>query len=449
VRVNVPVLLFTIVVCGIAGILSGSAPAWRAARADLNESLKDAGRASISGRHGLRRALVVVEFALALTLLTGGGLMLQSFFTLTNRDLGISSDHVLTFSLPVTREKLGDAERIVTFYERVIDRLRAIPGAVSVSISTGLPVADGGGNLQFSIAGQPATDPTARPLTRARIVSPEYFTTFGIGIVRGRTFVDQDRAGAQQVAIVNETFVKRFLQGVDPLTQRIVLEQIVPFSPPRGPVSEWQIIGIARDVSNGGLRDPQEPEIELPFGQSPLPYVDFAVRTMGDPANARQNAAVAVQSIDPDLAVANVKPMSERVSELTAGDRFNSVLFGTFAAVALLLAVVGIYGVMSFVVAQRTHEIGLRVALGAERRRVLAQVLRDGMTPALLGTALGSVGAYFVARSMRGLLYGVNTTSPTTFIVIALILLAAAALACLLPARRAASLDPMAALRSG
>ena len=448
VRVNVPVLLFTIAACGISGMLSGSAPAWQAARADLNEALKETGRSNAGGRHGLRRALVALEFALALTLLTAGGLAIQSFFRLANVDLGFNSDRVLTFSLPVRREKLPDAERMIVFYEQAIDRLRTVPGVTSVSVSTGLP-ADGGGGTRFSIAGQPVTDPAAQPITRARIVSPDYFKTFEVRVVHGRSFVDRDRAGAQPVTMVNETFVKRFLQGADPLTQRIVVERIAPFRPTRGPAIEWQIVGVYQDVANGGLKNPQQPEINLPFWQSPLPYASFAVRTAGDPAGVRQSIAAVIQSIDPNLAMANVKPMAQIVSELIAGDRFNSVLFGAFAGVALLLAAVGVYGVMSFVVAQRTHEIGLRVALGAAQGRVLAQMMREGMTPALLGTVIGSAGAYVVARSMQGLVYGVNVMDPTTFVVVALTLLAAAVLACLLPARRAASVDPMTALRKG
>ena len=249
------------------------------------------------------------------------------------------------------------------------------------------------------------------------------------------------------VAIVNDTFVKRYFQDVDPLTQRLVIEQLIPGVTKLGPAVEWQIVGVYSNVRNAGPKDDGFPEIDVPFWQSPWPGAAMAVRTAGEPMSLQQSIAAVIHSIDADLPMADVKRMEQVVAESMAGARFNTVLFASFAGVALLLAALGIYGVMSFVVAQRTHEIGLRMALGAGRSRVLGEVLKEGMLTALVGVALGSVGAYFVGRAMRGLMYGVGAFDAPAFAVVATALLGSALLACVVPAYRAASVDPMTALR--
>ena len=241
--------------------------------------------------------------------------------------------------------------------------------------------------------------------------------------------------------------MKRYLRGADPLTQRLVIERLVPGATRLGPAVEWQIVGVYRDVRNAGPKDGQFPEIHVPFAQSPWPGAQMAVRTAGEATSVQQSIAAALHSLDPDVPMADVKTMEQMVSEALAPDRFHTALFACFAAVALVLAAVGIYGVMSFVVAQRTHEIGLRMALGAGRGRVLLQVLREGMTTAAIGTLAGSAGAYYVVRAMRSLVYAVDTVAPTAFVAVAVTLLGAALLACVVPARRAASVEPMEALR--
>jgi putative ABC transport system permease protein len=266
-------------------------------------------------------------------------------------------------------------------------------------------------------------------------------------ITQGREFTEQDSAGGLPVAIVNETLAKRYFANADPLTQRLVVEQLVPGATKPGPGIEWQIVGVSADVRSAGPKNDVRPEIHVPFWQSPWPRTRMAVRTSGDPMSLQQSVAAVIRSMDPDLPMGNVRTMEQIVDLSFVSDRFNTALFGSFAAVALLLAAFGIYGVMSFAVAQRTHEIGLRIALGAGRGRVLWQVLREGMTTALLGTVLGSAGAYFVVRAMHGMVFGVALVAPTAFIVVALALLGAALLACLVPATRAASVDPMVALR--
>jgi putative ABC transport system permease protein len=247
--------------------------------------------------------------------------------------------------------------------------------------------------------------------------------------------------------VVNETFAKRYFEGVDPLAQRVAVEELIPGVARLGPPVEWQIVGVYADVRNGGPQGEGFPEIDVPFRQSPWPSASLAIRTRADPDSLRTSVAAVVQSLDPDLPVTGVKTMDQVVDETLAGNRFAAVLMSTFAAMALLLAAVGIYGVMSFAVAQRTHEIGLRMALGAGRARVVGLILKDGMTTALLGTAVGLLGAYGLGRVMQGIWSDVGNSDPRVLGAVALLLLAAAMVACFIPARRAASVDPMVALR--
>ena len=447
---NLPVLAFTLLVSTLSGVLFGCAPAWQAARANVIDALKDGGRSSAGAvRHRARRALVAAEFALALSLLAGGGLAVHSLVKLTNVDLGFRTDHLLTFSLPVQEGSLPEPEQMNAFHSQLLDRLHAVPGIVSASASTGMPVSGMSFGMPFSIVGKPVDDPSKRPGAGFNMVSPGYFETFGIRVIRGRTFTERDRPGTQPVAIVNETFVKRYFAGADPLAQRILVEQLIPGVTRLGPPIEWQIVGVYRDIRNGGPRDDGFPEIDVPLSQSPWPTVSVAVRTVGDPAGVQRSIADAIRAVDPDLPMVGVQTMQQIVDRSIAGDRFKTALFGSFGGVALLLAVLGIYGVMSFLVAQRAQEIGLRMALGAERRRVVAEVVKEGMVAAAVGVGFGLVGAYFVGRAMRGMWFGVGALDPLVFSIVALTLLVSALLACFIPARRAASVDPLTALRLG
>jgi putative ABC transport system permease protein len=447
VRLNVPVLLFTLAVSMLSGVLFGCAPAWQIRRWNLNDVLKQAGRSAIGGsRQWARRALVVAEFALALTLLGGAGLAIASVVKLMTVDLGFRTDHLLTFSVPVPNERLKTPQEIQAFYRQLLEKLQATPGVASASASTGMPVIGTGFGMPFSIVGRPVTDPSQRPGAGFNMVTPEYFRTFGIPIQRGRAFTEQDSASGARVAIVNDAFARRYLNGVDPLQQRLIIEQLIPGVTRLGPGVEWQIVGVYQAVRNGGPRG-DFPEIDVPFAQSPWPGTAVGVRTSIEPDALRSTVATAVQSLDPDLAITDIRTMEQRVHESLAGDRFMAVLFGGFAAVALLLAALGIYGVMSFTVAQRTHEIGLRMALGAGRDRVLRHVLRDGMTTSLLGVLLGCGGAYLAGRAMKSMLFGVDAVDPIAFAIVTGLLLGSAVLACLIPALRAASVDPMTALR--
>ncbi len=446
VRMSVPVLLFTLSVSLLSSVLFGCAPAWQVTRPNVSELLKQAGRSMIAGRQWMRRAFVVVEFALALTLLAGAGLAIASLVKLTTVDLGFRTDHLLTFSVPVPDGRLQGPEQIDAFYRRFLDKARTIPGVTSVSVSTGMPVFGTNFGMPFFIAGSPVADPSQRPGAGFNMVTPEYFTTFGIPMSRGRAFTEQDSASSPRVAIVNDAFVRQYLKDVNPLEQRIVIEQLIPGVAQLGPAVEWQIVGVYPAVRNRGPRG-DFPEIDVPFAQSPWPQAAAAVRTTLDPDSVRKSVSAVMRELDPELPITDVQTMNQVVHQTLAGDRFGAFLFGGFGAVALVLAALGIYGVMSFTVAQRTHEIGLRMALGAGRDRIVREILAEGLTTALIGAAIGSIGAYLVGRAMQGMLFGVGGADPAAFSIVTAILLASAVVACLIPAMRAASVDPMTALR--
>jgi putative ABC transport system permease protein len=278
------------------------------------------------------------------------------------------------------------------------------------------------------------------------MVTPDYFQTFGIKLVKGRFFNDQDTASSVKVAVVNEEFVNKYMKGTDPLQKRVMVEQLIPGVTKLGPYQEWQIVGVYHNVRSRGFRE-DYPEMQIPFWQSPWPNAGIGVRTQEDPASMTRSIAAAVHSVDPQIALADLKTMEQVRSDVLADDRFTLILFTCFAAVALLLAGLGIYGVMAFSVAQRSHEIALRMALGATRNRVVTLILKEGVILACAGLGLGLVGAYFVGRAMRSTLYGVGAMDFSAFGVVGIVLMVAALLACYLPARRAASVEPMQLLR--
>jgi putative ABC transport system permease protein len=446
IRLNLPVLIFSLAATILAGMLCGCAPAWQISRRNLNATLKEGGRTGPGGgRTGLRRGLVVMEFALALTLLTGAGLVIHSFWKLTRVDLGFRRDHILTFTLPIGFDQFSKPEQITAFYRQLLQKVSDVPGVSSAAASTGAPIVGTNWGMNFTIAGRPAIDRLSRPSAGFTMITPDYFQTFGIPIVEGRSFTEQDAAGALPVAIVNETFAKKYLSGVDPLTQRLVIEQLGVST--LGPPIEWHIVGVCHDVHNEGVRAQGFPEINVPFWQSPLPWIRVSVWTLGDAASMTNSIGAAIHSVDPDLALDQVRTMDQLVDESLAGDRFVLLLFAGFAGAALVLASIGIYGVMSFVVAQRTHELGLRMALGASPRDVQFLVLREGILLALSGLVLGLGGTYFVGRTMKSLLYEITAIDPAALTAVGAVLVLTAILASYLPARRAMRVDPMVALR--
>ena len=445
---NLPILLFTLAATTLAGLLFGCVPAWYASRVDPAETLKEGGRSGTSvGRHRLRRILVVGEFTLALALLAGAGLAIHSFLNLQRVDLGIKTDHVLTFFLPVPDSRPKDPEKIVAYYRQILAAIQAVPGVSHVSAETGLPLEGSGFGMPFALADKPTyADPSQRPNTSFGMVTPDYFKTFGIQMVKGRAFNDQDTSSSVKVAVVNEEFVNKYLKGTDPLQKRVLVEQLIPGVTKLGPPIEWQIVGVFHNVRSRGFRE-DYPEMEIPFWQIPWPSAGIGVRTEEDPATMTKSIAAAVHTVDPEIALATPRTLDQVRDEVLANDRFTVILFGSFAGVALLLAALGIYGVMAFSVAQRSHEIALRMALGATRNRVVALVVKEGILLAFIGLGLGLVGAYFVGRAMRSTLFGVGAMDFSAFGVVGLILLIAALLACYLPARRASAVEPMQALR--
>jgi len=446
---NIPVLLFSLAASTLAGLLFGCAPAWYATRVDPAEALKEGGRSGTgAGRHRLRRVLVVGEFALALTLLTGAGLAIHSFWNLTRVDLGVETTHIQTFYLPVPDARPKDPRQITAYYQQMLASIKAVPGVLDASASSGLPLEGAGFGMPFTIAGQPEfADPSQRPDSSFGMVTPDYFKTFGIQVLRGRAITDEDNAGSVRVAMVNEEFVNKFFKGKDPLQQRLMVEELIPVVTKLGAPVPWQIVGVFHNVRRGGFRD-EFPEIEIPFWQIPWPSANIAVRTAGDPEIMTKSIAAAVHAVDPQIALADQRTMDEIKSLNLSGDRFTMVLFGSFAVVALLLAGVGIYGVMAFTVAQREHEIGLRMALGASRSHVVNLVLKEALVLAGIGLAVGLVGAFFVGKALHSTLYGIGSMDFTATGAVAVLLVSASLVASWVPARRAAAVEPMRALRS-
>jgi predicted permease len=445
---NLPILLFTFAASTLAGLLFGCLPAWYATRVDPNDALKEGGRSGTgAGRHRLRRILVVGEFALALALLTGAGLAIHSFWNLTRVDLGINTEHVQTFFLPVPEARPKDPAIITGYYHQMLNSLKAVPGVLDATVATGMPMEGLGFGMPFTIAGQPEfSDPSQRPGAGFGMVSPDYFNTFGIKLIRGRTFTDDDNASTVHVAVVNEEFVRKYFSGKDPLQQRLMVEELIPGVTKLGAPISWQIVGVIHNVREGNFRE-DNPEIYIPFWQIPWPSANVGVRTAGNPEAMMRSIAAAVHAVDPQIALADPHTMDEIKTLNLAGDRFTMTLYAAFAAVALILAAVGIYGVMAFTVAQREHEIGLRMALGASRGNVISLVLKEALVLALVGLGLGLVGAYFVGRAMQSTLYGVGSLDLTAIGGVALVLLSASLIASWIPARRAAGVEPMQALR--
>ena len=443
------VLLAALAATTLAGLLFGCAPAWYASRVDPGESLKDGGRSGTgNASHKLRRGLIMGEFALALSLLAGAGLAMHSFWNLTRVDLGLRTDHVLTFRLQQRAERFENPEQMNVYNQQMLSVLRSVPGVSDVATVTGMPLQYHSDGMPFTVVGGPAfNDPSQRPGADFQSVSPDYFKTFGIQVLQGRSFTEQDTATSVRVAVVNQEFADRYLKGLDPFRQRLSIEQIIPGLPRLGPAVEWQIVGIIHNVRYRDFRD-DDPEINVPFAQSLAPSVTIGLRTAEDPAAMSKTIAAAVHSVDPQIALGHVRTMDQVKTELLAEDRYTMVLFASFAAVALLLAAVGIYGLMAYAVSQQTQEIGLRLALGAGKSRVILLILKEASLLATIGLGIGLAGAVLVGRTMRTTLYGVGAMDLSVIVSVAVILFVTALFASYLPARRAASIDPMQALRT-
>lgn len=447
IRISLPVLVFALLLTMLTGLLFGTAPAWQASRLNLMEVLKLGGRTGGSGGHSrARRVLVVAEFALALTLLAAGGLWLRSFWNLTHRDLGINTENVVTFVMPVAEGKLTGDGQTNAYYSQILESIKSVPNVDKAAIATAIPLRGASFGRDFRVVGQPADSSEPRRASFVQVTA-EYHETFGIRMIQGRSFNAHDTAKSQRVAMVNETFVKSHLNGVDPIGQRILVKDFAREGEPQKEL-EWQIVGVFHNVRVGDFRGTDDPEIMVPFWQSPWPWSSVAVRTHGDPHQVVRSLATAVNAVDPDIPIAGVKTMEELMSESLAVDRLGMLLFAAFAVLGLVLSAIGIYGVMAFAVSQRTQEFGVRIAIGAQRSRVLSLVLKEGTILAAIGSCIGLGGAYLMGRALQSTLYGVEALDLRAFTAVAFVLLMAALLACLLPALRASRVDPIEALRA-
>jgi putative ABC transport system permease protein len=434
---------FTAAMTLLTGVIFGLAPALAASKTDLNEALKDGGRSSSEGasRNKLRGALVVVEVAMSLVLLVGAGLLAQSFLRLLKVTPGFNPERVMTLDLVMGRNKYPDAARQVNFLQNLLQRVSTLPGVEAAGVVNPLPLNGNFDAYNFDIPGRAPAAPGEEPGADRRIISPDYFRAMSIPLQKGRPFSERDVREAPPVVIINETFARLYFAGMEPLGQRIVFTD-APDSPAR------EVVGVAADVRHAGLDEPAGLEYYVPFYQAPATRVTLVARTTAsDAASIMPALRGLIREVDKDLPLWNVRTMNSLLSESVARRRFNMTLLGIFALVALLLASLGIYGVMSYLVTQRTHEIGIRLALGAQPADVLKMVLKQGMLLVGAGVAVGLVCAFALTRSMSSLLYGVSATDPGTFGLISLFLLLVAFAANYIPARRATKVDPMVALR--
>ena len=436
------VLAFTAALSILTGILFGLAPAMQSSKLDLNESLKEGGRGSTEGGSGrLRSALIVTEIAVSMVLLVGAGLLGQSFMRLLDVSPGFNPQGVLTTDVVFINKKYAEDERKVATLDEILRSASALPGVQAVGTVDPLPL---GGNFvaySFNIEGRAPFNPSEAPSADRRTITPDYFRAMAIPLVRGRAFNARDAKDAPPVVVINETFARRFFAGEDPVGKRLLFDD-EPDAPAR------EVVGVVGDVRHAGLDVEAGPEFYLPYAQAPAVRATLVVRTTAaDPASVITPLRDMIRRIDKDIPVYNVKTMGQLLSESVARRRFNMMLLGTFALVALFLAAIGIYGVMSYSVTQRTHEIGIRIALGAQARDVLKMVVRQGMTLVLVGVLIGVVTAFSLTRIMRSLLFGVSPTDVMTFAAVSIVLAGIALLACLIPARRATRVDPMVALR--
>jgi putative ABC transport system permease protein len=434
------VLVFTLGITLLTGIVFGLVPALQASKPNLNETLKDAGRGSTEGgrRHLFRSVLVVLEVATALVLLVGAGLLIKSFVRLQRVDPGFNPDNALTVKMALPQKKYTTPEMGAVFYKQLLEKISTLPGVEAVGAACVLPL-DDDFVLGFDIQGRPPYAPGDEPNTNYYSVTPGYFKAMGIPLLCGRPFNEHDTKDSTRVAIINEAMVKKFFPDEDPIGKHISVTM--------GPTLYREIVGVVGDVKQYGLDQETPVETYEPFAQQPMSFMSLIVRTGGDPTSLSAAIRGEVLSIDKEQPVSSMKPLAELVSASVAQQRFAMLLLGVFAAVALLLAAVGIYGVMSYAVTQRTHEIGIRMALGAGQRDVLRLVVGNGMRLTLIGVAIGLVTAFALTRIMSTLLFGVSATDLMTFAIFSVSLTAVALVACLVPARRALKVDPMVALR--
>jgi putative ABC transport system permease protein len=439
------VLIFTVFVALITGIAFGLVPAIQGSRFNLNDILKESGRDSAGGSKGnrIRGLLVIAEVAVSFVLLIGAGLLINSFLHLRNLDPGFRSDHLLTMKVNLSEVKYPDRERRAAFFDEVMRRVRELPGVQSAAVAGNLPLTYNGDSMSISVEGVPDPPPDQQSDVIFRAIGPGYFATMGIPIVRGRDFTDQDNSDSKDVVIISEKTAQQFWPGQDPIGKRLKPGLSTSNSPWR------EVIGIVKDVRQNDFV--ASPKRQMYFTYRQLKNIAanaLVVRTSIEPMSLAVPVRSAIWSVDKDQTVADIDTMDHIVAKAVARQRFSMLLLGLFAALALLLASIGIYGVMSYSVAQRTREIGIRIALGARRADVLQMTVKQALKLVGVGMMIGLAAAFLLTRVLASLLFGISATDPITFIGISVVLLAVAILASYVPALRATRVDPITALRA-
>jgi putative ABC transport system permease protein len=439
IAVDAWVLLFTLLISVATGLVFGILPSLQASQVDLNTALKENSRGTAGlGQHRLRNTLVVCEVALSLLLLAGAGLMIKSFWRLQQVNPGFDPNNLLSLEVTLPETKYEEPARRSAFFSDALTRIAALPGVKAAELISSPPLSGRRNVSVFPIEGRPEPKGIAdAPLADFRIISPDYFKTMGIALEQGRTFENADEANSQKVTVISEAFVKKFSGGENLLGRRINIDD-----------SWFTVVGIVNDVHQSGLDEEAAAHIYVSYKQLVPFRTGLVVRTAGDPLSVAGDVRSQIRAIDPDQPIYNVNSMTALMSAKVAPRRLNLVLLGSFAALAVLLAAIGLYGLMSNLVLQRTSEIGLRMALGAGRADVLRLVIMRGLKLALLGSVIGMAASVLLLRFMSTLLVGVTATDPLTLVLVSLILMIVAAIACFVPATRATKVDPLVALRS-
>jgi putative ABC transport system permease protein len=440
VRIDLVVLGVTAALAVVTGLAFGIVPAWRALSTRLHEPLKEAGRGSVGpGQHRVRNSLVIAEVSMALVLLVGAGLMLRSFYRVLHADAGFSSEGRVIANVALPQTGYSEPAKRAELFERVLAELKTQPGVKAAAAT--LPLL-GGWQSSFSVEGKPEPPPGQRPAADIARVSPDYFSVMGIRVLAGRVFDERDRESSPRVCIVDETFARTHWPAESPLGKRVKFGGLADDDSP------WmEVVGQVAHVKNYGVDEESRVELYLPFLQNTGSGFTLVVRTDNAAGVAAAGLRAAMRTANPEIPLYQIRALDELVTERSAERRLAAQLIGVFATVALVLAAVGIYGVMSYAVVQRTQEIGIRMALGAGQESILQMVMRNGATLALTGVAIGLLAAFLLARLISSLLFETSAADPPTFSLVPLLLLVVALLASYLPARRAARVDPMVALR--